>query len=573
MSVRRRSLIPMSVELQASLADIGEPLSATTFVVVDLETTGTSARNNAITEIGAVKMRGGEVIGEFQTLVDPGGPIPAFIVALTGITDAMVVQAPRIEQVLPCFLEFLGDAVLVAHNAPFDVGFLKAACKAHDYPWPQSEVVDTLVLARKATTKEEAPNKKLGTLARVFGTQVTPNHRALEDARATGEVLHGLLERLAAFGITHREDLDSLRQPVPPELRRKATMADGLPPKPGVYVFRGPQGDRMYVGTSRNIRSRVKSYFTRGEKRRGIRDMLSLAVDVEAHVCPTELEANVLEVRLINQWRPRYNHKSMRPEHTAWLRLTDERYPRIVVSRAIYGEPGWLGPMRSLGDARRAAEALQQALGVRSCTQRLTIVPRKGAHACIQKDLGTCVAPCVLGADSGYDDVTAIARRAMDAEVSPVVTALERAVAAYAETQEYERAAEVRDGLSAAVDGAMRHTRLASLRACRIVAVRPIDGAWEIAAVSHGVLAGTRRVQHGVWAAADELRRGWDVLDVDNPLVEEQELVLNWLEQPGTRLLYVEGEWASPAGAAGRYRHWVDARRSDRDSRVGSERR
>lgn len=563
----------MTADLHTSLTDIGEPLSATTFVVVDLETTGASARDSAITEIGAVKMRGGEVIGEFQTLVDPGSPIPPFIVALTGITDAMVVAAPRIEQVLPSFLEFLGDSVLVAHNARFDVGFLKAACKAHAYEWPQPEVVDTLVLARRATTKEEAPNKKLATLARVFGTQVTPNHRALEDARATGEVFHGLLERLAAFGITHREDLASLRHQVPTELRRKATMADGLPPKPGVYVFRGPLGDPLYVGTSRNIRSRVKSYFTRGETRRHIRDMLSLAVGVDAHVCPTELEANVLEIRLINQWRPHYNHKSVRPERTPWLRLSEERYPRIVVKRASHREPGWLGPMRSIGDAQRAAEALQQALGVRQCTQRLTIVPRAGAHACIQKDLGTCAAPCVLGAESGYDHTVTVARDVMEGEVSPVVAVLERAVNEYAQAEEYERAAELRDSLSAVIEGATRKTRLDSLQACSLVAVRRVEGAWELAAVARGLLTGTRRVTQGVWPAADELRSGWDQLNVAKPLVEEQELVLNWLERPGTRLLYVEGEWASPVTGAGQFRHWVDARRSDRDSKVGSERR
>lgn len=563
----------MTADLHISLADIGEPLSATTFVVVDLETTGTSAKDNAITEIGAVKMRGGEVIGEFQTLVDPGSPIPPFIVALTGITDAMVVAAPRIEQILPSFLEFLGDAVLVAHNARFDVGFLKAACKAHAYDWSEPEVVDTLVLARKATTKEEAPNKKLSTLARLFGATVTPNHRALEDARATGDVLHGLLERLAAFGITHREDLETLRIQVPTELRRKATMADGLPPKPGVYTFRGPQGDRLYVGTSRNIRSRVKSYFTRGETRRGVRDMLALAVDVDAHVCPTQLEANVLEIRLIDQWRPRYNRRSMRPERTAWLRLTDERYPRIVVTKATHGETGWLGPMRSLGDARLAAQALQQALGVRSCTQRLTIVPRAGAHACIQKDLGTCAAPCVLGAESHYDRTVSSAQLALAGEVSPVVAALERAVAAHAQTQEYERAAELRDLLSAVVDGAIRQARLESLQACSIVAVRRVDEAWELAAVSHGSLTGTRRVKTGVWAAADDLRAQWGELEVVKPLVEEQELVLRWLEQPGTRLLYVDGVWASPVSGAGKFRQWVDARRSDRDSRVGPERR
>ncbi|MFN3866160.1 MAG: DEDD exonuclease domain-containing protein [Demequina sp.] len=563
----------MTVAMQGSLVEIGEPLSATTFVVVDLETTGGSPRESEITEIGAVKTRGGEVIGEFQTLVDPGGPIPPFIVALTGITDAMVVAAPRIAQVLPSFLEFLGDAVLVAHNARFDVGFLKEACRRHDYAWPAPEIVDTVTLARRATTKEEAPNKKLATLARVFGTRVTPNHRALEDARATSEVLHGMLERLAAFGITHREDLDTLRNPVPTTLRRKATMADRVPAKPGVYTFRGPRGERLYVGTSRNLRSRVKSYFTRGEARRGIRDMLELAVDVDTVVCPTQLEANVLEVRMIDQWRPRYNRRSSRPEKTAWLRLTDERYPRLSVARSSHGDPAWLGPMRSAADARLAAGAVEQAMGVRTCTTRLTIVPRAGAHSCILKDLGTCAAPCVRGADSGYDVTSEAARHALDRDVSVVVEAMRREVAVHAERLEYERAGQLRDALSALVDGAMRRDRLAALRACRLVAVQRVDEAWEIVSVAHGALAGSRRVEAGVWDAAQTLRGHWDTLELTAPLVEEQELVLRWLERPGTRLLYVDGEWASPVTGAGRYRHWVHARRSDHDSRVGPERR
>lgn len=563
----------MTVAVQGSLAEIGEPLSATTFVVVDLETTGGSPRECEITEIGAVKTRGGEVIGEFQTLVDPGGPIPPFIVALTGITDAMVTAAPPIAQVLPSFLEFLGDAVLVAHNARFDVGFLKEACRRHGYAWPSPEIVDTVLLARRATTKEEAPNKKLATLARVFGTQVTPNHRALEDARATSEVLHGMLERLAAFGVTHREDLDSLRNPMPSALRRKATMADRVPAKPGVYTFRGPLGERLYVGTSRNLRARVKSYFTNGESRRGIRDMLTLAVDVDTVVCPTQLEANVLEVRMIDQWRPRYNRRSARPERTAWLRLTEERYPRLSAVKSTYGDPAWLGPMRSMADARLAASAVEQALGVRTCTTRLTIVPRAGAHSCILKDLGACAAPCVRGVESGYENTVVTARDALDRDVSPVVEAMRREVASRAERMEYERAGELRDALSALVDGAMRRDRLTALRGCRIVAVRRVDDAWELVSIARGVLAGSRRVDSGVWEAADALRMHWDMLDTETPLVEEQELILRWLERPGTRLLYVDGEWASPVTGAGRHREWVDARRSDHDSRAGSERR
>jgi len=553
---------------QRSLEDFGEPLSQTTFVVVDLETTGTSPATAAITEIGAVKTRGGEVIGEFQTLVDPGSPIPPMIVALTGITDAMVVAAPRIEAVLPSFLEFLGDAVLVAHNAPFDTGFLRAACKAHGYRWPGSQVVDTVTLARRATTKDEAPNKKLSTLAKVFGTAVEPNHRALEDARATSEILHRMLERVAAFGITHREDLDALRNPMPERVRKKATMAERVPAKPGVYTFRGPRGERLYVGTSKNLRARVKSYFTTGEQRRSVRDMLELAVDVDTVVCATELEANVREVRLIAEHRPRYNRRSARPERTAWVRLTDERYPRLSVSRAVDAPEGALGPMRSGSDARLAIEVLQGALGVRTCTTRLPITPRANARACLLKDLGACAAPCVRGVDSGYDATADAARSALREDPGPVVSVLESQIAEHAESLDYERAAELRDGISAVVDGAMRAQRLASLARCSIVAVRPDGDWWDVAAVHRGALVGSERVRSGVWDAADRLRALNGELELERTvLVEERELVARWIEAPGTRLLYVDGEWSSPVAGAGRHARWVEARNADRSAR------
>ena len=567
------STVEELLHLQRALDDFGEPLSQTTFVTVDLETTGGSPVSSAITEIGAVKTRGGEVVGEFQTLVDPGSPIPPMIVALTGITDAMVVGAPPIEQVLPSFLEFLGDAVLVAHNAPFDTGFLKAACRTHGYKWPGNEVVDTVVLARRATTKEEAPNKKLSTLARVFGTEVTPNHRALQDARATAEIMHRMLERLAAFGITHREDLEALRNPMPERVRKKARMADAVPAKPGVYIFRGPRGERLYVGTSKNLRSRVKSYFTNAEQRRGVRDMLELAVGVDTIVCSTELEANVREVRLIAEYRPRYNRRSARPERTAWVRLTDERYPRLSVARSAGRGDAVLGPMRSGTDAVLAIEATQAALGVRTCTTRLPIKPRPNARACLLKDLGACCAPCVLGADSGYEEVAARARRALLEDPSEVVSALEGVIAEYAEALDFERAAQLRNGISALVDGAMRAQRLEALARCDIVAVRRSGDGWDLAAVRGGALVGAERVSSGVWAAADRLRIRTQALDVGSEvLMEERELVSRWLEADGTRLLYVDGEWSMPVTSAGRHERWVIARALDNGHAVGTTR-
>jgi DNA polymerase-3 subunit epsilon len=210
---------------QSTLQDFGRALQNITFVVIDLETTGGAPHLGAgITEIGAVKVRGGEVLGEFKTFIDPQHPVPSYITDLTGITDEMVFQSPTIAQIFPSLLEFLGSAaetVVVAQNAPFDLSFLKYAASAHGFEWPTYPVLDTAIIARKVLTKDEVPNCKLGTLAEFFGTTTTPNHRALDDARATVDVFHGLLERLGSHDIYTLEELNNfgkkVKKPKSPE--------------------------------------------------------------------------------------------------------------------------------------------------------------------------------------------------------------------------------------------------------------------------------------------------------------------------------------------------------------------
>ena len=185
--------------------DPDRQLSDVTFVVLDLETSGASANTgSAITEIGAVKVCGGDVKGTFQTLINPFTPLSPFIVELTGITDQMLAEAPSIETILPLLFDFIGspeESVFVAHNAPFDLSFLKAAATLHGYIWPDLRVIDTVKLARLVLTKDDVANYQLGTLAQYFNTHVAPNHRALDDARATVDVLHGVIERLGTFDI------------------------------------------------------------------------------------------------------------------------------------------------------------------------------------------------------------------------------------------------------------------------------------------------------------------------------------------------------------------------------------
>lgn len=185
---------------------VDRPLIETTFAVLDLETSGGSPRSGAgITEIGVVKVRGGKVLGSFQSFVDPGHELPFFITELTGITDSMLVSAPFIDEVLPTLFEFLGspvETVLVAHNSPFDLSFLKAATAVHEFEWPEYQTIDTARLARAVLDHDEVLNCKLGTLAQFFGATTSPNHRALDDALATVDVLHGIIERLAGHHVT-----------------------------------------------------------------------------------------------------------------------------------------------------------------------------------------------------------------------------------------------------------------------------------------------------------------------------------------------------------------------------------
>jgi DNA polymerase III epsilon subunit family exonuclease len=180
-------------------------LAEVTFIVLDLETTGASPTTGcAITEIGAIAIRGGEILGEFSSFVNPQVALPEYIVNLTGITDEMLIDAPPINEVFPDFIEFIDrheHVHLVAHNAPFDIGFLKAAATQLSHIWPKYEVIDTVKLARRVIERSEIENYKLGTLSQFFNTKALPNHRALDDVKTTVEVLHRLIERLSGYEV------------------------------------------------------------------------------------------------------------------------------------------------------------------------------------------------------------------------------------------------------------------------------------------------------------------------------------------------------------------------------------
>ncbi len=573
---------------QLSFADVGSPFTSdelalrdTTFVVVDLETTGGRTKGtagtppDAITEIGAVKVRGGVVLGEFATLIDPQRSIPPQIVQLTGITTAMVSDAPAIDAVLPMFLEFAGDAVLVAHNAGFDIGFLRAAAQRCDIAWPRPEVLCTVRLARRVLSREEAPSVRLASLARLFAVTTQPTHRALDDARATVDVLHALIERVGNQGVHTYADLRSYLPDVTPAQRRKRVLAEGLPHRPGVYLFRGPSGEVLYVGTAVDLRRRVGQYFTGADPRGRMKEMVTLAGAVDHVECAHALEAGVRELRLLAAHAPPYNRRSRFPQRWWWVALTDEAFPRLAVVRAPrHDRP--VGPFRARADAADTAALLARFTGLRTCTNRLG---RSALHGplCAEAEVSPCPAARGVTATQ-YAAAVAHMAALVDGADNTALTAAVAHVAALAERRHFESAARLRDRTATAVETLWRGQRLRALAALpELIAAAPDgQGGYRLAVIRYGQLAAAGNARRGVppmpvvyaiTAAAQAILPASAPLG--GALVEETALIARWLGAPGVRIVRVEGTqdaagWASPLRSAGAWVAWAEAARSAR---------
>lgn len=236
---------------QLSFDDLGPPLVDVTFSVLDLETTGGDRTSDAITEIGVVKVRGGEVLGTFQTLVNPGRTIPPMVSMLTGLTDALVAPAPPVATVLPSLWEFIGESVVVGHNIGFDIAFLHRASVETNGPPFRPTRVDTAALARRLV-RDEVPDYRLSTLASRLRLDHQPSHRALDDALATTDLLHLLLERASGLGVYGLDDLTTLASMAGHAEASKLRLTASLPRTPGVYLFCGHDGEVLYVGKATN---------------------------------------------------------------------------------------------------------------------------------------------------------------------------------------------------------------------------------------------------------------------------------------------------------------------------------
>jgi DNA polymerase-3 subunit epsilon len=550
--------------LQQSLEDLGVPLAEVTFVVLDLETTGASPSSSSITEVGAVKVRRGELLGTFQTLVDPGEPVPAFVRLLTGISDEMLIEAPPIEAVLPSLLEFLRDAVIVAHNARFDVGFLNAALLRSGYEPLTNPVVDTAHLARKVLAGE-VRNHKLSTLVAHLRCPHTPTHRAYADAIATTDVLHHLIERVAGFGVVTLEDLLAISRSRLDGTFAKVVLADGLPRGIGVYRFLGARGNTLYVGKATDIRSRVRSYFY-GDPRRKIRDLLkeTQSIAVEQHA--SLLEAEVAEAHAIAAEMPPYNRAGKARAGWYVRVIFRTKTPKVAMARSSADDGSlYLGPYPPR-TVKILVDAFRDALPVHRCTR-----PER-CHGCAFGDMHTC---------SGLDarlHRRQIANLAIALAVEPdrVLDPLLDRMLRLAMQERYEEAAEVRDRGALLERTVLRHLETQSLLDAGEVVLACGGRAFLLHA---GTLAGAidtagRADSEIVATLLREITPGGSALTHRSPGHREAAIINAWLKRTAeARLLHARGAWVQPAGARPRSRFvaaQTDEATSIRRSRVRS---
>ena len=550
---------------QLSFDSLGTPLHEVTFVIVDLETTGTTAGKSEITEIGAVKIRGGEVLGEFQSLVKPEeSVISPFVARLTGITHAMVDDAPSIRAVLPSFLEFSMGSVLVAHNAPFDIGFLRSACEKLDYHWPQPTVLDTVTLSRRVVSRDEVRNHKLSTLAAHFGTEVSPDHRALSDAKATGEVLHRVLERFGGYGITTLEELATVRQAGWAKRQSKSHLAQGVPAEPGVYMFLDGTRRVLYIGKSGNMARRVRGYFNASENRGRMAEMITAAQEVSCLPCAHALEAEVREVRLIGELAPPYNRRSKNPERNSWIVLSDEVFPRLSVVRsatALEKSPAApVGPFRSRKSAQAVKELLETLYPVKRCTAKITAANLESHRACVSSQVGQCGGPCtgVFDRKSYLAEIVELFA-ALDGDFASMRRLCSQRMARLAAEARYETAAEVRDAMRSALSTAARAEAVTALREVpEILAYGPgTEGGYDLAVIRHGKLAAASHVlsAHSIdesfgamRATAEWVPAPGNLPAPGDSLAEETRLLSSWLQTANLRS--ASGTWCLPRAGA-----------------------
>jgi len=535
------------------------PLDEAEFVVVDLETTGGAPGPGAIIEIGAWRMVGRRMTESFQSLVRPARLIPRFVMNLTSITNEMVREAPPIERVLPAFREFLGDRVMVAHNAGFDYSFLDFEFRRIFGIGIDNPVICTIRMARRFMPSLR--RRRLDLLAGHFGLSLEGRHRGLGDARMTAELLSIFIDIATKMGIARLDRLldDHQRGAAGRRLERHVApeVINAMPSAPGVYMMRNERGDILYVGKARRLKERLSSYFNSSVSAKTA-ELVSHVHQIETRVTRSSLEAALDESRLIRELKPPYNRmlKSAAPAYFIRFDLMDE-FPRLVVSQKMTAKRGvmHLGPFLGRASLESSVRALSRILGLRTCAGRLS--PHEDFSPCMYGQMGRCTAPCNLSIDeAGYGDRVRQALLFLRGRGGSILGALVKSRDQAAKALRYEEASRLRRDLEALTTLAHRANRLGRVVTENnlVIVTGGASDRWAHVVMS-GRLAMSRaldstNVAREVSAFIANNFERYKLKPVERDELEPMTIVARWLKERSPDeggVVFLAGAWLDPA--------------------------
>lgn len=477
-------------------------LADATFIVSDVETTGLSPDRNRITEVACVAVRGGEIVEERQSLVNPEQAIPLAIQQMTGITNAMVFAAPKGGEIFPDIRTwFPDDAVFVAHNVMFDFNFLQSSFLRHGVQGMGHGKLCTARLARRILPPQKS--WALQHLAAYFGIKIKGRHRALGDAHATARALIEMLDILQEeYSCETVEDVLTIQyrtmgafgHELPKHVKKLEPVLGSMPQTPGVYRMIDTRGQVLYIGKAKNLRDRVGSYFRHGSAHtKKIAEMVRRVRDIEIEETGSELGALLRESQLIKNYQPKYNTAQKRYRRYAFLRIDrSELFPRVGFSLEIEPDGAeYFGPFRNRNAVEAMIETVNQAFGLRECEG--PIMPDESAVPCMYHQIKRCGAPCAgLQTVQEYGIEVDRVRSFLSGAESGIISILENRMNILAERLEFEAAAEIRDRIEELRRIFRREERIAdSINSNNVIIVLPAveRGKREIFLVRFGRLA------------------------------------------------------------------------------------
>ncbi len=492
------------------LTGIGE------YIVLDVETTGLRPFKQRLIEVCALKIREGVVIDVFTSLLNPEKRLPGFIVELTGITEEMVQHAPRFAAVADSLVRFIGERLVIGHNVRFDISFVNAELSRIGKPPLVNPRLDTLSLAVRLLPGLKKPN--LERMATTLGVPITHRHRAEGDARLTAEALHRLLPLAKQAGLPTLEAMQALSVPATAEPHGNASGVEAVgsgkayldrawlrtvPHAPGIYRMQDEAGRVIYVGKAKNLHDRVSSYYSQhlGLTRK-MDGLLESVARIEVEVVGSELEALLLESRMIHRHQPRYNRAMKNHALYPYIKIEVQKpWPRIRLARTLKEDGArYFGPFRSRSAAERTVNVLAEVLPLVTCTRGFSN-PKKWGNPCPRLGMGKCLGPCVGQGDPAeyftfIDDAMAFLEGRSDGIRNRLQAKLETA----AERLDFEDAARLRDALRTVTSVANIHQTLArQVETGNLVLALPSAATehTEALLVVHGRIAAQRRVKLG----------------------------------------------------------------------------